>query len=368
MLSRNPIHGTHVMNEKFRAFLHETGPVLCLDIGAATQKALFARPAQEISNWPRFVFPAPALWLSQRIRELTILRKGLWLYGHEIGDGFVQSVREHLAAGLPVSCTASAARSILSNPEQVQGLGIKIAEICPTGYIPVHVTDFSPGFWEDLLRLSCLPQPHMILAAAHDHGGNGSAAQKARMERFAEQLSTNPNPSDWLYSKAPNELGRLKSLQENTGGPVADSSVCAILGALCDPEVMERSFREGITVINIGNIHTTAALVYHGHIVGLYEHHTDNMSADLLLDDLDEFRRHWLVPEKVVNAGGHGVVFGVHNDAAGDFKPTFILGARGYMLAGHGKLVAPCGDMPHAGCFGILYGWVSRHNHIRNPG
>ena len=81
----------------------------------------------------------------------------------------------------------------------------------------------------------------------------------------------------------PPALTRLVPLHEKTGGPVADTGTSALLGALCDSEVMDRSFREGITVINVGNGHTVAALVYRGQVRGIYEHHTGMRDLEQLL-------------------------------------------------------------------------------------
>ena len=75
------------MDETIHHFLRETGPVLCLDIGSGTQDALLARPGLEYENWPRFVLPSPARLVAQRIRELTLLRRGLWLHGGNMGGG-----------------------------------------------------------------------------------------------------------------------------------------------------------------------------------------------------------------------------------------------------------------------------------------
>ena len=69
------------MDEIVQKFLRATGPVLCLDIGSGTQDVLLARPGLECENWPRFVLPAPARLVAQRIRELTLLRRNIWLYG-----------------------------------------------------------------------------------------------------------------------------------------------------------------------------------------------------------------------------------------------------------------------------------------------
>lgn len=350
------------MDEHIHLFLRETGPVLCLDIGSGTQKALLARPGQECANWPRWVLPSPARLVGQRIRELTLLKRGLWLCGGIMGDGFLDALRGHLAAGLPAAATEDAARAI-DDVKTVHGLGITITETCPATCVPVHLEDFSPGFWESLFRLTALPQPHMILAAAQDSGTHAEGDPHGRMKDWNTLLVTDSDPTRWIYAQAPASMNRLRALQAKTGGPVADTATCAVLGALCDAEVMERSFREGITIINAGNEHTMAALVYRGRVCGLYEHHTERRELPLLLEDLRQLRLRWLPAEDVHASGGHGTIFGGHCEAAGGFEPTYLLGPRRELLAGHGRNIASYGDMPHAGCFGILHGWARTRPH-----
>lgn len=351
------------MNEEVRHFLRDAGPVLCLDIGSDTQKALLARAGQECANWPRWLLPSPARLVGQRIRELTLLRCGLWLTGGIMGNGFLDALRAHLAAGLPTAATEGAARAIDEDPGAVRALGIAIAETCPTNCVPVHLEDFSPQFWDCLLRLSALPQPHLVLAAAQDDGSHAGAPKDARMQDWIRRLTAEPDPARWIYARAPASLRRLRALQEKTGGPVADTVTSVILGALCDPTVLERSFREGITIVSAGNEHTFAALVYQGRVCGLYEHHTGARELPLLLEDLRQLRLRWLPAETVHASGGHGAAFGEGCEAAGSFAPTYLLGARWNLLAGHGRDLAPHGDMPHAGCFGMLHGWAQARPH-----
>lgn len=350
------------MDERVHLFLRETGPVLCLDIGSGTQKALLARPGQECANWPRWILPSPARLVGQRIRELTLLKRGLWLYGGIMGDGFLDALRGHLAAGLAAAATKDALRAI-DDAETMRGLDITITETCPANCVPVHLEDFSPGFWESLFRLSALPQPHMILAAAQDSGTHAEGDRQGRMQDWDALLVTDSDPTRWIYPQVPDSMSRLRALQAKTGGPVADTATCAILGALCDAEVAERSFREGITIINAGNEHTLAALVYRGRVCGLYEHHTERRELPLLLEDLRQLRLRWLPAEDVHASGGHGTIFGEHCEAAGGFEPTYLLGPRRELLSGHGRNIAPYGDMPHAGCFGILHGWARTRPH-----
>ena len=141
------------MNELVRHFLKRNGPVLCLDIGSGTQDALLARPGLELHNWPRFVLPSPARLAAQRIRELTLLKCNVWLYGGNIGGGCTQAVREHLAAGLSVASTTAASRGLHDAVEVVEGMGVQLREQCPEGYVPLFLTDYTE---EELLA----PMPY----------------------------------------------------------------------------------------------------------------------------------------------------------------------------------------------------------------
>ncbi|WP_297670744.1 DUF1786 domain-containing protein [uncultured Desulfovibrio sp.] len=346
------------MDSTVRDFLRDTGPVLCLDIGSGTQDALLARPGLECENWPRFVLPAPARLAAQRIRELTLLRRGIWLYGDNMGGGFTQAVREHLAAGLRVCATAAATRGIHDNEDVVRGLGVEIRSACPEGCVPVHLADYAPDFWVALLRQAGLPLPHMVLAAAQDHGFHPGGNRQARMRAWSELLSSSAEPARWIYAEPPFALTRLIPLHAKTGGPVADTGTSALLGALCDREVMERSFRQGVTIVNVGNGHTVAALVYRGQVRGIYEHHTGMRTREQLLGDLEQFRRSWLPAEEVQATGGHGTAFGPYCEEAGGYAPTYITGPRRTLLEGQGRFLAPHGDMMLAGCFGLLWGWA----------
>lgn len=342
------------MDEQTQLALKETGPILCLDIGALTQNVILARPGHNCENWPRWTLPSMPQLIGQRIRELTLLKRNVWLYGCEIGGGFANALREHLASGLKAFATEQAAKSIHDDMEAVQKLGVEIAATCPCHAVPVRLNDFDMNVWTHICRSACLPQPHMILASAQDHGkGN----RKGRNEWWRESLAKNPDPVDMIHETAPQDFSRLSSLQSQTGGPVADSGVSAILGALCDPRLFERSFREGITFIHAGNAHTVAALLYRAKIYGIYEHHTNKMDLSLLLEDLKQFRLHWLPAEAVQKSGGVCAAYRDDLAEAGSFEPTFISGPQRKALQNYGAYIAPHGDMPHGGCLGLLYGW-----------
>jgi len=346
------------MLDTVQQFLRQTGPVLCLDIGSGTQDALLARPGLECENWPRFVLPSPARLVAKRIRELTQLRRSLWLYGDNMGGGFGRALQEHLAAGLAVWATPAAAAAIHDNMDVVLHMGVQLAECCPADCAPVHLSDYSPDFWAALLRQAGLPLPHLVLAGAQDHGLHPEGNRLGRMRTWTDLLADSAEPARWIYATPPAQLTRLVALHHKTGGPVADTGTCALLGALCDPDVLARSCREGITVINAGNGHTVAALVYQGRVRGIYEHHTGMRSPDDFLKDMEQFRLSWLPAEEVQASGGHGTAFGPYCEDAGGYTPTYILGPRRSFLQGHGVFLAPFGDMMLAGCFGLLWGWA----------
>lgn len=341
-------------------FLRQHGPTLCVDIGSGTQDALLARPGLESHNWPRFVLPAPARLVAQRIRELTLLRRPVWLYGGNMGGGFGQAVREHVAAGLPLAATLAASRALHDREEVVRGMGVTLAEQCPPDHVPLYLTDYAPEFWASLLRHAGLPLPHLVLASAQDHGESAQGNRAGRMQHWTRLLEHSGKVEDWLMVTVPQPMTRLRALQDKTGGPVADTGTSILLGALSEPEVMDRSYRQGITIINVGNGHTVAALVYKGIVRGIYEHHTGMRTRDELLADLEQFRKTWLPAEEVRATGGHGTAFAPYCEEAGGYEPTYILGPKRELLAGQGKFLNPGGDMMQAGSFGLLWGWARR--------
>ncbi len=354
------------MNEidtPFTKLLEHSGPILCLDIGSGTQDVLLALPNLSIENWPRFVLPSPARLIKNRIEQLTISQKNIWLHGYNMGGGFTGALIQHCKAGLRVFATKEASAAINDNLSKVMALGIEICETPPNNTTPIFLCDYDANLWNSQLRQWNLPLPHVTLAAAQDHGIHTTMGNRmGRMHDWHKLLEKNPSPQHWLYTTVPSHLTRLSTLQRHTGGPVADTGTIAIVGALSQTDVLTRSHREGITIINVGNGHTVAALIYQGKVVALFEHHTGQRDLPDFLQDLKEFRLGWLPDEHVRATGGHGTVFVNMPDEAGSFAPTFILGPKRQLLQGQGQFIAPHGDMMLAGCFGLLRAFAAQFN------
>lgn len=350
--------------EAVARLLAATGPILSLDIGSGTQDALLAVPGVRPENWPRFVLPSPALGVAERIRRHTAAKRPVWLYGHNMGGGFAPAMQEQAAAGLAPAASPDAALALHDNPERVKAQGVRIVPACPPAYAAVSVADYEPGFWDALLGAAGLPKPSLVVAAAQDHGHHLEGNRVGRFKLWQTLLAeTGGDPARWIYDTPPDACTRLLALRRCTGGPVADTAAAAVLGALATPEVARRSRRQGVTVVNVGNSHVAAFLVFRGRILGVYEHHTGLLDTDALLFDLKEFAFGWLPDEQVRAKGGHGCAFlaPLPPEAEG-FAPTFVVGPRREMLQGHGQFIAPHGDMMIAGCHGLLHGLALNMN------
>ncbi len=349
------------MEKLFQQFLYQTGPVLCLDIGSGTQEAVLARPGYDVENWPCFVLPSPAMSISQRLRELALLKKDVWLCGHIMGAGFLPAVAGLLQAGRRVYATSQIRQALAASGYKAEACGLETSDSRPAGAVPVHLADYSAQGWETLLRCAGLPMPHLVLACARDDGaGQDDGASCARMDAFAALLGAHADPVLWLSMDAPHDMARLQALQEATGGPVTDSAIAAIIGAMTDKNVRARSLRQGVTFVSVGNDHIVAALLYRGQVHGIYEHHTACRTREELLADLGEFRRCFLPVEAVQASGGHGTAYAPLCEEAGGYEPTFVSGSKRALLAGYGQELAPFGAMKLAGPLGLLYGYSVR--------
>lgn len=337
-----------------------TAPILCLDIGSGTQDVLLYFPDREVENCPKLVLPAPSRVLAERIRALTAQGRALHLYGHNMGGGFGGAVRAHLAAKLPVSCTESAAYSLADDLDALRAQGYAITPDCPDRAEALFCADFDPAFWRAALAALGLPWPGLVMACAQDHGFHpGQSNRRGRFVLWERLLGeAQGQPESLLFAVVPPEFTRLADLQRSIGGgPVADTGAAAVLGGLFEPSIRARAEERGLTLVNIGNSHTVAFLVFQGRIWGVYEHHTGLVDAERLWSHLTRFRRGELDFEEIFDDRGHGTMRLELPEAALGFAPTLVLGPRRGLLSGYGvEFPAPGGDMMLTGAFGLIEG------------
>lgn len=333
---------------------------LCLDIGSGTQDVLLYSPDHEIENCPKFVLPSPALQIGKRIEQYRLQKQPIWLHGRNMGGGVTRFIRAHQKAGLSVASTESAAYTMADDLTRVTDSGIHITETCPEGFTPVRLTDFDEQWWRQFLQAAELPWPDRIAACAQDHGFHpGESNRMGRFKLWQSFLTENEGrPESLVYEHVPDMLTRLKDVQEYiNGGPVSDTGAAAVLGALFVNEIEEHSMETGITLVNIGNSHLIAFLLYGGRIHGVYEQHTGCVDGKKLWADLEQFRCGCLSFDQVFEEKGHGcLTLDLPRQARG-FKPTYVLGPRRAMLNEYDvSFPAPGGDMMLAGCFGLIKG------------
>jgi uncharacterized protein (DUF1786 family) len=333
---------------------------LCLDIGSGTQDVFFAMPDLEPENCPKFVLPAPARQVAAKLAALTAAGRPAYLTGRNMGGGFFKAFRAHLKANIPLAIHPNAVWALTDDPERLAATTTAvITPHRPAGYVPVPLADYDPGFWRAFLATAGLPEPDVVLAAAQDHGLHpGKSSREGRFklwERFLGQAGG--RPEGLVYDTPPPELTRLAVLQESIGGgAVADTAAAAILGALTDPRIAARSRETGVTLVNMGNSHIVAALLFHRRIYGIYEHHTGLPSAEELWADLARFRRGALPGAEIFDKGGHGCLTLDLPPEAGLFPFTSVIGPkRAFLKDFDVDFPSPGGDMMLTGCFGLVH-------------
>ncbi len=335
--------------------------VLCIDVGSRTQDVLMYRQGDDPQNLPRCVLPSPAQTLARRIMAYTAVRRDIYLSGPPMGTGYVRALSAHLKEGCRVAVSEEIALALYENAAAAEEAGLQIADVCPDGYPALRTGDVNLAVWREFCSMTGLDMPSMIAVAAQDHSFHPQDAhQQGRMRMWRNFLYTasteGGDPKDLIFKAVPPDLTRLAAIQAVTGGPVADSGAAALLGLLSVPEIAERSFRQGVLLINAGNSHVAAFLVYRQKIFGVYEQHTFGISVDQLVKDLSEFRLGWLPSEQVQNEGGHGTVIIDLPPEAEGFRPAYISGAQRRLLTGHGQMAAPHDEPTMTGCFGLLRG------------
>jgi uncharacterized protein (DUF1786 family) len=333
--------------------------VLCLDIGSGTQDVLYFMENREIENCPKFILPSPAMMLAEEIKKYTQEGKNIYLYGENMGGGFKGVLFAHISQGLKVACSSDAAYALADNLDKVRKMGIEIVETPPEGFCPIYLTDFAPGFWKGFFNLLGLKYPDLIVVAAQDHGFFPDMSNRlGRFKIWKDFLDNGGEIKELLYNRPPENLTRLQTIHRITGGGlVADTGAAAILGAIYENEVRETSHKNGICIVNIGNSHTIAFLIYQDKVYGIYEHHTMLLSGEKLWEHLNRFKRGELSNKEIFEDQGHGCLVKESVLEIGEFKNTYVIGPKRAMLEGYPvKFIAPAGDMMLAGAVGLLYG------------
>jgi uncharacterized protein (DUF1786 family) len=332
------------------------GALMALDVGGGTQDVFLWEAGQAVENAVKMVLPAPTQILARRLRRLTAQGQAVFLTGRLMGGGAItQAVRRHLARGLPVYATAGAALTLSDRLEQVKQWGVVLTETPPAQAVPLSLGDVEPDGWRALLAAWEVPFPSHFAVAVQDHGFHPQGSnRRGRFQYWEDFLQRSGRLQDLAFRAPPSHFTRMLAVAETLPGVLLmDTCAAGVRGALLDPQARAHQ-EEGLTVVNLGNAHTFAALVKGDRLWGIYEHHTGLLDQEKLFSHLARFQAGELTNDEVFADAGHGCAYAPGHLRSRSFTFTVITGPRRRLAQGWpGVFAAPCGDMMLSGCFGL---------------
>jgi uncharacterized protein (DUF1786 family) len=332
-------------------------PTLAIDVGGGTQDILLWQPQVPMENCIKLVLPSQTVVVATRIRRCTSQGLPIFLRGNLMGGGAcVQAIQKHLKGGYPVYASVEAALTIYDNLDRVKNMGVTLVENPPPDATPVNMGDVDLAALAKALSPFEVELPDSYAVAVQDHGFSPHGSNRLFRFRMWRDFLEGGGRLDQLWHREPPDyLTRMIAVQcELPGALVMDTGAAAILGALCDPQVGEKT-EEGVVVLNLGNQHAVASLVVNSRIVGIYEHHTGCLSVAKLHDHLERFRQGRLSDEEVFSDHGHGCVTLPQAKNMSSFAAVVVTGPQRHLAKSLGYYFAvPYGDMMLSGCFGLI--------------
>lgn len=355
--------------------------VLAVDVGTGTQDILLFESGKEIENCFKMVMPSPTVIVADRIKHATERGQAILLTGVTMGGGPSHwAARDHALAGYKVAVTPEAGRTFDDDLSMVEEMGFEIIDDAEatrraenTDVVHIELQDFNAQAIISAFRAFDVDLHVDALAlAAFDHGAAppGISDRRFRFDFIAKTVHNNPVPSAFAYpaQDTPPELTRLQAIASSAARYLTmsgsdmrvplllmDTGSAAVLGSLEDPLVREQ--QESV-LCNIGNFHTLAFHLVKGRIVGIFEHHTGEISKARLEELLVKLADGTLNNEEVFADSGHGALVLRPQERNGSPFPFLaVTGPRRALLRGSSLKpyeATPHGDMMQAGCYGLL--------------
>jgi uncharacterized protein (DUF1786 family) len=340
--------------------------LLAVDVGAGTQDVVLYDEEIPLEASTKMILPSPTLLVARRINRARALGKDIFLTGPTMGGGAcTAALRWHLAAGLHVYATPSAAATINDNLERVMEMGVIIqeepsrsAEIIETGDINIPVL-------RKTFKLYDLALPREVAVAVQDHGYSPHASNRlTRFEHFARAIKAGGRLEAFAYNRPPEIMTRMQAVssyleEHGLKSIVMDTGPAAIFGAAMDPRYVDPAL-----IINFGNGHTVASLMFDGRITALFEHHTSQLTPVKFKHFVDLLCDGKIKNSEVFNDGGHGAFI---ESVPEELNSKLVTGPRRDIFIKSGVLenavpAAPAGDMMITGCVGLLEAWSRKED------
>jgi uncharacterized protein (DUF1786 family) len=344
--------------------------ILAIDVGTGTQDILVLEAGTVIENAVQLIMPSPTALLAERVKQATADRVDLVLTGVTMGGGPDHwAVEAHLKAGLKVYATPDAARTFDDDLDRVAAMGVRIVD-SPDGANGARRLELRDFYLAELMQalgaFGVSTAFDAVGVAVFDHGAAppGVSDRRFRFDYLRDQVErgTGLEGFGFLAAEIPSRMTRMQAVARSWTGPeplfLMDTGPAAILGALDDAIV---AASDPVSVVNIGNFHTIAALLEGRRIRGLFEHHTGELSRPKLEQYLDALAIGALSNDEVFADMGHGALeLGLN---ARSPKRLAVTGPRRGLLDDSRllpHLAVPHGDMMLAGCFGLLRAMAAR--------
>ena len=341
--------------------------ILAVDIGTGTQDILLFDTRYSVENGLKLVMPSPTLRLAREVEAATRQREPLLLTGVTMGGGPCSwAVERHLQAGLPVWATPRAARTFNDDLTEVEAMGVKVVSDDEAqgmqNVTRLVMRDFDLNMIQTALAAFGVELAvDCLCLAVFDHGDAppGVSDRRFRFDYLRERLAQGAGLAGFSFwaDAIPPRFTRLQAVADSAPPDlptlVMDTGPAAVLGALDDPRVRDHA-ESGAVVANIGNFHCLAFHLGGGRILGLFEHHTGELTPERLAAYLTRLAEGTITNDEVFYDKGHGALVLDPAPAPSFFAAT---GPRRGHLRGTGLdvyLAVPHGDMMLAGAFGML--------------
>jgi uncharacterized protein (DUF1786 family) len=342
------------------------GSLMAVDVGGGTQDIFIWEPGQTVENGVKLVLPAPTQVLGRRIRRLTAQGKPIFLNGRVMGGGAVtQAVRYHMGHALPVYATKQAAFTFSDRLEVPEDWGVVLTDTPPSGTVTVTLGDVDLEALRQVLAAFEVPFPNHFAVAVQDHGFFPQGSNRRfRFQCWENFLTRGGRLADLASRQPPSHFTRMAAVAEALPGALLmDTCAAGVRGALLDPQAQDH-IDIGLTVVNVGNAHTFAALVRGDQMYGIYEHHTGLLSPEKFFSYLKRFQQGTLTNSEIFDDQGHGCAYVPDFEPRGEFAFTVITGPRRRLAQDWpGVMAAPYGDMMLSGCFGLVAAFLEQEGY-----
>jgi uncharacterized protein (DUF1786 family) len=353
--------------------------LLTVDIGTGTQDVLLFDSARELENCFKLVLPSPTVVIADRIRAATAARKRLVLHGVTMGGGPSHwATMDHVRAGLQAFATPEAARTFDDDLDAVAEMGIQVVSddeamrLADTGAERVFMRDLALSqILQTLAAFGVHVRLDGLAVAVFDHGAAppGVSDRVFRFNFLRERLEQGLglNGFAFLRHAVPSSMTRLQAVATTVPADLPlllmDTAPAAVLGAFEDPRV---NAAPGPLVANVGNFHSLAFHFVERQVVGLFEHHTGELTPARLAAYVEQLGEGSITNEAVFADKGHGAL--VFDRAAPRPDLLAVTGPRRGVLVDSGAqphLAVPHGDMMLTGNFGLLRAYAAHDERVR---